>query len=168
MDYELSLSHPVLGSSSGLGQNMPILENDSLYSVWMAHPDGSINFVSSIQPLKYSATLGMSIPRSVIGCRSTSSSSGVMSLEPSPSAPLACSRAIPTSRRVILSLLGFLILRLLIGTRWSRLRPTNDKPTQCLVELWREISSLGSPVLLTEEPMPGELGMQRNGLSSSI
>ncbi len=158
MDFALSLSHPELASSSGLGQSMPILESGLPYSVWMAHPDDSINFVSYIQPLKYSGTLGMTTPPSATGCESRELSDGRMSSENSPSDPSACSRAIPISRADVLSLIGFLICRLLIGTRSTQAMNIDDRPIRSWARLNREIFSLVSVARLTEEPKHGGLG----------
>jgi hypothetical protein len=167
MDFELSLSHPELASFSGLGQSTPILESALPYSVWMEHPDGSTNFVSYIQPLRRSDISGMSTVQSDTGCKNTDSTTGPMLLLSSDPVRSACSPATHTSRLDVLWLIGFLICRLLIGIRFTRMLTTGDRPIRSWRVLNREISCLASLVHPTEVLQPGEPGELMSGLSSS-
>jgi hypothetical protein len=163
MDFELSLSHPELENSSGHGLSIPILASDLPYSVWMEHPDGSTNFVSFIQPLRFSDTRPSTTPPSATGWPTNNSPAGTPSDEAPSSDPYACLRATPISRPDVLSLIGFLICRLLIGTRLTRLMNIADRPIRSLARLNREIYSSVSLAPLTEEPQPGGPGDLTSG-----
>jgi hypothetical protein len=163
MALEYWLSHPELESSSGPGQSMPILESDLPYLALMVAPDGSINSVSCIRPLRFSGTRHTTIPPSGTGCRSTNCEPGPMSDPSSDVDRFACLRAIPISRPACLLLLGFLICRLVFGMSWSRRKCTSGRLIRYLQALCLEISFLASPALVIEALLHGELGTTESG-----